>query len=73
MEIINYSMDRMSPISPCELIIFPVLNSPAAATSSTGTPVLSLMKPRMLKITNPAKILVPQLIKATSNASLKQT
>merc|ERR1719233_1442307 len=45
---------------------------PPSTTSETGTSTSSAMKPRMEKITTPANIEVPELIKAISTASLWQ-
>ena len=44
---------------------------PASTTSSTSWQVCLAMKPITEKITKPANTLVPQLMKATSSASLK--
>ena len=44
---------------------------PELATDSTACPVRKLMKPMTEKITQPANTLVPQLIMATSRASLE--
>lgn len=43
---------------------------PWVATSDTGRPVSFAMNPTTLKITKPAKTLVPQLPNATIKASL---
>jgi len=46
------------------------LDVPLVATSLTLTPFSCAMKPRMEKMTNPAKKLVPQFTNATINVSL---
>ena len=48
-------------------------NVPEAATSLTSTPFSWAMNPRTEKMTNPAKILVAQLIRGTRNESLHCT
>lgn len=45
---------------------------PLATTSSTEEPLLLAMKPRTVKMTKPAKKLVPQLIIGTTKESLKK-
>ena len=45
---------------------------PPAATLSTGIPEICDMNPNTEKMAKPAKTLVPQLINATSKASLKR-
>ena len=45
---------------------------PLAATSSTGTLLICDMYPSSEKMANPANTLVPQLINATTKASLKK-
>ena len=47
-------------------------NIPPFTTLSTGTPSLSAIKPIIVKMTKPAKRLVPQLINETINVSLKK-
>ena len=49
-----------------------VENIPPFTTLSTGTPSLSAMKPIIVKMTKPAKRLVPQLINETIYVSLKE-
>lgn len=46
-------------------------DGPPVATVATGWPVLSAINPTTEKTTNPAKILVPQLIIGTNIESLK--
>lgn len=47
-------------------------NIPPFTTLSTGTPSLSAIKPIIVKMTKPAKRLVPQLINETIYVSLKK-
>jgi len=47
-----------------------MLDGPSVATCSTGTPVLTDMKPRTEKMTKPPKTLVAQLMSDTITESL---